>query len=488
MFWLWFLYSGNPRYVAFDWFYSHQMIESIRLALRHGTLPWHVAFAPEELIHGFWTGSSSLMAMPQCLFSPQAFLLLFVSTKAFIGIQTVGLYVLGLLGLRALMDEAELDDYAFILAALVFTAGGYFTAQMAAGSLMCVGFFLWPAVLLMAWRVLKSAQANDRAQWMHAALLALLTAAVIYQGSVHQYFHMLELIAVCAIVAPKAFRPFAVSFGLSVIASAGRLIPVWLASGYSSAVRVPGGGYGAYLHGVLPFWTPEAWLSSLAESLTVVNNAHYGAGSYWDLDVYVGLFGLLVIVVGLVWALREDSDRWLRGPYGRLMAVGAVLLAMSMGPIYLAVFRAVRLILPVPVFDRVPSRLIIVPLLLILLPATHGLSGLTVGVVPKWRTLLRWLVPIVLASSLLSHSIVWRVAATESVWRPSDRVVQLTMRASLLDLPVSPLYRNSVFFGSLLGLCGMAACVAIVLLVRRRERSVSHGSAGEAGTSPPKPV
>lgn len=457
LFWVWFVTWGNPTYMAYDWPLMHQIPAVLKQALAEGRIPFYAAYFPEELKFGFWHGGDQVLADPQMLVSPQALLLLWISVKGFIVFQLLMLYTLGYAGLCALARKIKMSDFSLILAFLMYSFGGYFTSKIAVGHLLDGGFFLWAWVIFLSWQIFE----EPGARWREMCWLAVVMAFVLIQGNMHIFFHMLMFAGLCVLFNFRTCLNFTSSIIISIILGAYRLIPISLVSGYAQGDRVAYAGIHDFQLDML-YKTPQgiwgwivriySWVSGLAEGLVAIRGPRYlNGGSWWEHDTFLGLAGLIIIIIGLFWLIHKNwNPSWKRAE-NKLFAAGAVFLILSMGTIY--GFIVNRLIVPLglPVAERLPSRLIVVPLMLAIVAGAHGFGQWLNTIEIKWRRPVMVFAVVTLLLGLVAHAYLWQVHEVEKTYVASDRgetLSKLTFKAILIDKPVEPKYFKAIVWSA----------------------------------------
>lgn len=455
VFWMWFLLAGTPRFTAYDWPVMHQLVAVTKMAFAQGRLPFYAVLFPQELTSGFWHGSDRLLADPQLIVSPQIILLPLMSVRVFIITQLLLMYTIGHAGLCVLARKARLSSFSLAVVFITYSLSGYFTAKIGVGHLTNSGFFLWPWVVFFCWRLFEAMDDPEYSIRTVAPLVVVTSATVVFalmQGSMHIYFHMMLFLSVCAILNRRALKLFGSILVLSTLMGAFRTLPIAFASGYTSVARLAQGGFGLWYAGYASKLSPESWISGLAEGLTVLRGPRYlNGGSYWELNSYIGLFAVMALVGGVVWLILNDTWRQWGKAYVKVCVAGTAFLVLSLGPFYSVLFKYIASPLGIPVAERIPSRLIVVPLLLFIITGAHGIDGWLSSFDSRLRWATKGFILAMLVSAMMTHASIWRVATAEKSYEARDRgkaLAELTFRASIEEKPLDRSYLMWLMIGS----------------------------------------
>jgi len=93
-----------------------------------------------------------------------------------------------------------------------------------------------------------------------------------------------------------------------------------------------------------------------------------------------------------------------------------IILLFSIGPFMGIVYSTVQTIIPIPAIDRVPSRLMIYPLIFLFLISAVGFDSLYSKISIKYSAKIKWGSLFLLIFLLLLHSADWSISNTENVW------------------------------------------------------------------------
>lgn len=450
---------GRLTFRAFDWPKERLYLQVWQDAFREGRLPLHVQ-APEAYIREFpqlanhggrtddYSRPTRFLALPETILSPQIVLLRFLSPGRFILLHFLLLYTAGFVGCLWIRARRQLSIVPFAVLFLLFNLNGYITSHLGVGHVMWGGYFLLPfvALFILEWM-------GDKAGVAPGLKLAVVLFVMLLQGSLHLVVWCWIFIGLVVAWNPMAWRSGVIAVTLSALLAGFRLVPAAVA--YWGFPGLPfGGGYPTPL--------------TLLEALLVIRDAGYrpfGGIYWWEYDLYIGLAGLAILAYFGVY------QRLVRDPYVVPLRFAAldvplvVMVVMAMSDLFYPIYS-----LPIPLLnsERVTSRFIIVPFILLLLLSVIRMQAVAgsrrIGAKAIWVIALGILV---MWRSLTSHMLEWTVANLErlqgSVWHElgTATFVERTDRA----------YTWGLVIGSLVSVIGVVAW----LYAYRRQRMAEPG-------------
>lgn len=400
--WLGFWNFGQLALNAQDWPKEAYYLDVLRQSLLDFGLPFYV---PVDL-----QGTTRFLAIPEWPLSPQILLLPLLANGTFFMVNCLLLWLVGVYGCFRLRREHALDTVSFVAFLLLFTFNGHIVAHLAVGHSMWVGYFLSPFVLL---HILRFAGGDGSTG--NALALAIWLAAMMFQGAFHLTIYFAMLLA-------------AVGLTTGSLQLRGRLIfvaAVAVATGLLGAVRVLP-AFAAFQEADQAFISGYPGPGVLLDGLAALGQPGYpqlggfsGFGlGWWEYDAYVGPAGLVALLVFATRHLASGEDHAMRAVAG----AGLVLVVLSFGEVvYLLGLAGV----PVIGQERVPSRILVAPLLCLMLAAARGYTGFAAGR-PRSMAPFAAVGVALIAGGLATHALVWRVAALEetpeSVWQIAPAV------------------------------------------------------------------
>ncbi len=435
--WGFFFNWGNVPSKLHDWTQTIPYFNFLRRAALHGLLPLHMG---STLV-----GTDRYIAHPDTLLSPQAYLLRFLTPGPFMLVNTLILFTAGCVGLLLLRRRYRLAPAAFGALFLLFNFNGHITAHLAVGHSEWVGYFLLPFFVLLVLKLVE----GETAGWGWVLGVALTLFFMFLQGTFHFVLWCLIFLAGLGVFYPKFIVPAAKAILFTLLLGLIRILP--------AAIQFIQGGP-AFISGftsVTDMFSALAVLHAPSEALSGPFSALPG----WEVDTYLGLIGTaLLAYFGVYQTLRRSSQL-------KVLLAPALLLAFfSIGRVFQVINR-----LPLPLTDseRVPSRFLILPVVVLV---TFGCIQLQRFLDERsaagWREQAFSLALLVLLGhDLMQHSRIWRVSKMYTLFTPE----KVNVNARVINHP------DPVYFAALgIGLAGSLITLGFLIWMMRRENENRH--------------
>jgi hypothetical protein len=388
--WVSFFNYGHLGFNAIDWQKEYGYYSLLQQALAGGVVPYH-AMGSSGVVFRF-------LGIPETVLSPQIVLLGHMTVGTFVMINTVLMYSLGFVGTLVLRNRYRMSFAAFSILVLLFNFNGHIVAHLGAGHSMWNGYFLLPflcAYLLDA--------VEDRRPWTTSAVkLALVLFGMLLQGSLHIVVCSAWFLFVAGMSRRALRKPMSVALALAALLSAGRVLPA-----------------------AMMFWTRSHTFISgypavfdVFESFVALRDYRYPSPmlGWWEYDMFIDAVGLAFIAYFGVYLRFRPREGASRPDFSALDVPIAVVSVLSLSHFY-----AILAKLPLPLVgsERVGTRFLIVPVVMLIVIAAIRMSRLG----PRFATSMaqRLLVAVGLTQlvfSLLTHSLVWRLAELEKHFPP----------------------------------------------------------------------
>lgn len=391
-----------------DWRYAHYYYSVWQKALVQGVFPFQVSPILQPTPH-FW-------AIPETIFSPQLALLPFVSLANFACFNMLFQYTLGFVGTYMLRRYWDWSLPVWAIFALLYHFNGFAVAHLAVGHFaIWGGYCLLPWVIYFLCRILESTSPcyDNRAVLGLAGILV----AIYCQGAFHVYLWCAWLLVIIALFRHEYRYQLAQALLWSIALLAFRLSPTLWAFKDQTSFQFVGG-----------FPTLSHWWAGLTQVQPFEQPAistYFGHLGWWELDLYIDLSGALFLLVFLVIPLRAwvaillSSDTAgealtcqarIARMFDLLRFPLLVFSLLSFSYCYGAIAK-----LPIPLLhsERVSTRFFSVALVwAMVLASGHCQVLLTRLQHTRYRQAAYGLLGIwgiVIAVSLLHHSLVWRI-------------------------------------------------------------------------------
>lgn len=348
-----FLNWGNIPFDFHDWAeVNAPRLAFVRDAVIKGVLPLHMpdGSALRNITDRF-------MSLPDVILSPQVILMRWMEVGPFVLVNTLLFYAFGFLGLLWFRRRFNLGLAPFTALFFLFNFNGHILTHMSIGHITWNGYFLFPWMLALIFRLLEGNHS-----WRWVAKMALLLFFMYINGSFHHFIWALLFLGFLAISSWRHFWPVFKAGVFAVLLSMVRILPPVLhlhqfddefLGGYPTLMDV--------LSSLVTIKFPEQSLDvrSMLSSL-----------GWWEYSLYLGLLGTLFLVVFGIYRWVKKKDPQHGYPELVIPILGVALL--SIGRLY----RLARLV-PIPLLsgERASIRMMILPLVVLLILATIELQS-----------------------------------------------------------------------------------------------------------------
>ena len=437
--WIWFLNHGEMSFKAYDWGKEFLYYSVLKQAIATGLIPYHISLA--------FQNSNRFLAIPETNLSPQVLLLSFMNVGLFVVVNTLLLYSAGFVGCLLLKRRYNLSLLSFAAFFLLFNFNGHIVAHIGVGHSMWVGYFLLPFLFLFMLELLEGER------WGSPALkIAFVLFAILLQGSFHLYVWCLIFLTLLLAFNWRYLKPILLAIVLSGVLSAFRLLPALFAL------------WGKKEKFIWSYPTPLELLDGLAtiRDRTPDRYRPWGTAGWWEYDIYIGLVGLAVLV-GFGLYLRHSKDPELE-KY-RYSALDLPMFVMTL--LSISYFHAFITRIPIPLLksERVATRFIIIPVVLLALLASIRMEPILRRVRQTFKfKLIAIGALVVMALGFLDHSFLWSTARLDRMF--ATKGGELTV-PSILSEP-DGLYKTVVAVS--LGITLVALAGLVYLAVRLRAK------------------
>jgi hypothetical protein len=435
--WILFLKSGNLSYKAHDWGKEFIYYSLLKQALTTGDIPFHISVAFHD--------TPRFLAIPETNWSPQILLLPLMDVGSFIVVNTLILYSIGFAGCLLFRQRYRLSLVSFSVLFLLFNFNGHLTAHIGVGHSMWMAYFLLPFFFLFVLEI-----AEGRAGRATPIKLAFVLFAIVLQGGFHIFVWCITFLILLLAFNWRYLWPVLTSIVAALLMSAVRLVP---------AVFALAGKKEKFI------WSYPT-LRDLLDALITIRQQTperlrpWGTAGWWEYDIYIGIIGLaLVVCFGI--CLRFSKRKEIAGlTYRALDLPLFVMVLFSM-----SYFHAFLTRLPIPFLstERVATRFIILPLLLLVFLSAVRLEGMLRSVKRTFRFgFITVGAILVMALGFVDHSFLWSVARLERIY--ANRAIDLSI-PDVIRRP-DPVYINLLWVSAAVSIAAIA--VSLYLAVRQR--------------------
>ena len=383
-------------------------LDVIRDALVYGELPLHVI--NEKFLHSI---TDRFFAMPDVITTPQQIVLYWIEVDTFAVFDLLMEFTIGAIGLYLFKRKYNLSLIAFSIMYFLVSFNGYIQSHYSVGHITWGGYFLFPTLILLITDFIDGKQ-----NWLWVAKVALLMFYMVLIGSQHHFVWSLLFLGSLGIVAWKNIRWIIGAGFFAGMLSAVRLLPpllVFSAIKSSEAFRFRTGfpGIQAVLSSLMFVRPFDYHFPNLANIW--VANTHY-----WEFNIYVGLAGTLILIwFGMITWVADL--RW-KKRFSQLMLPTLLVILLSLGENYKQIG-----LTNIPLFatERVTSRLIGLPLVVVIMISTFFLDEWLQGKPSSLRYLLSGFGLFFVGKDLFFHLKFWGVQTVSSALiRGKDRILE----------------------------------------------------------------
>lgn len=417
----------------------------VQNALRSGVWPLHMVGGPA--LHDV---TDRFLALPDVITSPQTLLLLVLPVQRFVLVDVLIQYSIGFAGLLALRRYARWSLFAFVVVFLLFGFNGHIVSHYSVGHFTWAAYFVFPWIVLFVLRFLDGENSWRLIAWFAAAMAYM----VVTGGQHHMTWVLLLLVLVLPFVRKRAWW-IVCAIVASGLLSAVRLLPPALELGNFRRAGLVSDviGFPSVAHLLLS-------LAALRRETPAYNpalpgNIWFFDTAFYEFSAYIGIAGLLVLIVGIYCWLRVDNPR-----YRELIVPLFAMVALSIGSTY----RIIRFLgIPLMEGERYTARLFSLPLTFMIVLAAGALSeSLRREEARSWLRGLALAALAFIAIDMAASARLWRVAVSSGMFLAAPFSPSITTIVERSD----PTYVAVVLAGVAISL--MTASVLFVLAWRSR--------------------
>jgi hypothetical protein len=337
---------------------------------------------------------------------------------------------------------------------LLFNFNGYITGHLAVGHSIFTAYFLLPYFLLLVFDLLE----HEQMSWKWVLGFSILELAVLLQGFFHLYLWCLMFLALLALFNLRLLRPVVTAGVFAVLVGLPRLLPPMLV-----LKRI-----------THEFMGGPATVTDLFSSLIVLRDPDRAMTlpsqifplSWWEHDYYIGLLGLVVLLVfGVLFPLWRDRSR--KSFQVQILVACAIFTALSIGQVYGSIIHFVH----IPPFtgERVSGRFFALPLVTLLTFAVIQLQReLDCRKLESWVQLLILGSAALLFHDLNQHLQAWRIRYLDGLVYLFHKVPFVAAQHTISN-HADPLYTGLLAGGTAAALLALGFLVILSVRSRRNQ-------------------
>lgn len=429
--WVAFFNRGNLSLTSdpSDWIKESVYLNTLREAQERGIIPW----AWEEPYYQ----TANFLGNPEIILTPDVLLLRRIDNPTFFLIHILLFYTLGFAGSILLARKLDLNFVSFLVFWLLFNFNGYIVSHLAIGHIQWAGYFLLPFIFtfLLSWIKFPPKEYPERTQ--KTVFSAALTLSLLFwNGSLHIAILSFIFIYLTLLFSWNLFGSILKTTALSILLSAGRLLPAALSFWKKN------------LYGIHPGYPNFSFFIKALTTLRDFNYRQTRGLTWWEFDIYIGCTALAILAIMLIIRVLQKGKPL---PLSIIFAAG-IMFILSFGKIYLNLANS-----QIPFYSavRIPSRFIIFPAMILFIIGTTTLAQLIKK--HKFLGYLALLSTPVIAYELARHSFLWRVIRLETD-TPTAAIPNIEIAQN-----VNTLYQSGVIVGWLVSLLTLSGIIYFVL-------------------------
>jgi hypothetical protein len=436
--WMLFLHYGHLSFKAHDWGKEFIYYSLIRQWITTGQVPYHVSLA--------FHGTERFLALPEVNLSPQVLLLPLMSIGTFVLLNTLILYAVGFVGCLMIRQRYGLSLIPFTVLFLIYNFNGHITAHIGVGHSMWASYFLLPFYCLFVLEI-----AEGRISRLTAIKLAFTMFAILLQGGFHIFLWCMTFLLLLLLFNWRYLKTIVWTIVYTLLLSAFRLVPAVIAL------------LGKKEKFIWSYPTVRDLLDALItiRQQTPERLRPWGTTGWWEYDIYVGILALVIIGIFGIWLRFSKRTDLQPHKYGALDLPLFIMSLFSLS--YLHAFLT-RLPIPLLRSERVATRFIIVPIVMLVFISSirleHVLRGVkrSVGLIAAAVGGM-----IIIALGYADHSFLWSVTRLERIY--ASRTVDLAI-PSLLSRP-DTVYKSLLWISWTTSVAAVAGLIYLAFRMRR---------------------
>jgi len=384
------------------------------------------------------------LALPDVITTPQILLLKFLDVNHFVFVDLLIHFTIATFSLLWFRRKYNLSMFAYGILFLLFNFNGYIQSHYAVGHMTWAGYFLFPSFIALLIQFSEGQQ-----NWLWVTKISFLLCYMVLAGSQHHFTWALIFLGVFALIYWDKIKWIITAGFFAGMLSAVRLLPPIF---ILSKVRETD------INGLLiGYPTVLDVLRSMAILAQPIERNFVPSGiswlGHWEFDIYLGLIGSMFVVYFGMYHWIKNAQR--HPHLQKLFIPSLVVFLLTLGHMYMLVRS-----LHIPLLDseRVPSRMIGLPLVVLILVAVIYLQN---WLDQKRKTgtliLIFSAMFILISNDLWAHSAAWNLEAARKTFGP----VQLELSKSLVSNHPDQPYFFVIILGTLI-----STLVGVFLLFR----------------------
>lgn len=451
--WGWLLNYGRLDFKYMDWQKFFDYYGVIQKALVENTVPYFMPY--------LYKGTNQFLALPETDLSPTILLLKYLSVEEFFLVQFLIVYSVGFIGCLWLRKIYQWSLFTFVFLFLVFNLNGHIVSHLAFGHWPWISYFLFPFFIGWVFKLVEGDVSS-----LHGTRLSWVLFAMFLLGGLHTFVWCLLFLFFLCLFRKQYWKPVSIGVVLATVFSSYRIIPAAVTFfGYENS-------FSSGFPSLLFYWKALTYVHG-QENMLTWNFVKENTAPWWEVDHYIGIIGLGVIVFfGIVLRLIKKNE-WGINDYRVLNGPMLILAVLSYG----SIFKWFTLI-PMPLIsvERVSTRFLIVPLLILLVISCIWMQQMFNRLSARWSTMFLALAGILVEGFLFfEHSTIWQV----KVWGATLSFIDIRIHDPYSDWAksVEGYYIPVVQMSYLISLVALLVFIAGFIYFKRNARQTKQAEA-----------
>lgn len=409
-YWLYLLNYGFISFNAYDWHQFSSYDKILKDALTQANIPYYIS--------RLYQGTNQFLGLPETNLMPTVFLLNFLSIQEYQVCNFILMFGIGFLGCLLIKKQFDLSFLAFTVLFLLFNFNGYITSHLLVGHIPWFGYYLLPFVIL---NVLTEIEGKNP-HFIRNVSLALFMMLLL--GGLHIFVITAMFLVLWTVFNIRFFSKVSQAIIWSLLLAIFRFIPAGITFwhkdhtccfGFPDLLKLVGSFFIAYPHDYFQW-----------------------SGPFWhEYNYFIGILGFIFIVYfGIIKRFVNPKQLYNFSEFdGPLLVIS--FLALSNYYSFIT-----KLPIPLIEVERLPSRFIMIPLVVLTILASIRLQDV-LDKVSMFKIKFLWILAFLYgAHEILAQAGRWNLDILQNHHHFINAVI---IRPEIISIPdQSSLYINAV--------------------------------------------
>jgi len=388
---------GKVENRLIDWQMFYDFYQVTQNALIEKSIPYFMPY--------FYKGTDQFLAIPATDLFPTIYLLKFLSVEDFFLTQLIFAYSLGFLGCLWLKRKYRWSLVSFVAFFLLFNFNGHITSHLVIGHWSWISYFL--LLFFVGW-VLSLVEGD--VSFFHGTRLTWVLFIMLLFGGLHPFVWCLLFLLFLCLFQRRYWKPILTGVGLALVFSTYRILPAAITFWDYQNPFMTG------FPSLSVFWSALTLIYQSPEVIRDMEYSEYISMPWWEADHYITLLGLGFLLYFGFW--RRWRNTWNMMDYRVLNFPMLVITVLSLSTIFGWI---AHLSIPLISVERVPSRFLIIPILILLALSCICMQRMFDNMRPNWGVQILAVAGLLYEGVFLAlHSSAWCELASRALIAPGD--------------------------------------------------------------------